>query len=52
MEERMDSEEGETESTIILKIFPINRYRKTEHQVKGDVSQGKILKYLPVDGND
>lgn len=38
--------------TIILNIFPINGYRKTEHQVKGDVSQGKILKYLPVDGND
>lgn len=22
------------------------------HQIKGDVSQGRILKHLPVDGND
>ena len=37
---------------IVLKTFPVNGYGKMRCQGKGDVSQGRIFKCLPVGGND
>lgn len=35
-----------------MKIIPINGTKTMGHQLEGDVSQRRISKYLPVDGND